>query len=405
MAKNLIIQMHDNLKKFKRFLYRALVLALFVVAAMSGQSGGLSAQEASSEPLKIGTFLSITGQATFIGAPALATLKLYVELLNIQGGVFGRKIELIDYDIGTDPRTAQIAVRRLIYFDKVDVIIGGSTLGASMAVLPIISEAKVPFIALANSGILLDPVRSWVFKSSQTHRMACNTIMHDIKERGIEFIALISGDNGFASTTKVHCLDIAKTLGIYVVSDEVYRSQTRNILKPLKRMRTKSNVQAVINIDFGSSPAYVTRGFRELGFDIPLYQTHGVAKLDYLDFSGIAAEGVRLPVPPIVIAEKLDDADPIKSILLGYIKLYEGRWEVRPSVYGSYAFDALQLYVSAVRRARSFERNKIRQALEGTVDYVGANGVVRMSPENHMGLYFKAFRMVEVRDGEWMPID
>jgi branched-chain amino acid transport system substrate-binding protein len=130
-----------------------------------------------------------------------------------------------------------------------------------------------------------------------------------------------------------------------------------------------------------------------------------VAKLDYLDFSGIAAEGVRLPVPPIVIAEKLDDADPIKSILLGYIKLYEGRWEVRPSVYGSYAFDALQLYVSAVRRARSFERDKIRQALEGTVDYVGANGVVRMSPENHMGLYFKAFRMVEVRDGEWMPID
>ena len=106
-----------------------------------------------------------------------------------------------------------------------------------------------------------------------------------------------------------------------------------------------------------------------------------------------------------MIAEKLDDADPIKSILLGYIKLYEGRWEVRPSVYGSYAFDALQLYVSAVRRARSFERDKIRQALEGTVDYVGANGVVRMSPENHMGLYFKAFRMVEVRDGEWMPID
>ena len=405
MAKNLIIQMHDNLKKFKRFLYRALVLALFVVAVMSEQSGGLSAQEASSEPLKIGTFLAISGQATFIGAPALATLKLYVELLNIQGGVLGRKIELIDYDIGTDPRTAQIAVRRLIYFDKVDVIIGGSTLGASMAVLPIISAAKVPFIALANSGILLDPVRSWVFKSSQTHRMACNTIMHDIQERGIEFIALISGDNGFASTTKVHCLDIAKTLGISVVSDEVYRSQTRNILKPLNRIRMTSNVQAVINIDFGSSPAYVTRGFRELGFDIPLYQTHGVAKLEYLDFSGIAAEGVRLPVPPIVIAEKLDDADPIKSILLGYIKLYEGRWEVRPSVYGSYAFDALQLYVSAVRRARSFERDKIRQALEGTVGYVGANGVVRMSPENHMGLYFKAFRMVEVQDGEWMPID
>jgi branched-chain amino acid transport system substrate-binding protein len=158
-------------------------------------------------------------------------------------------------------------------------------------------------------------------------------------------------------------------------------------------------------VDFGSSPAYVTRDFRKLGFDIPLYQTHGVATLDYLDLSGVAAEGVRLPVPPIVIADKLDDADPIKSILLSYIKLYERRWEVTPNVYGSYAFDAIRLYASAIRRARSFEPRKIRKALEETDNYVGANGLVKMSPKNHMGLYFRAFRMVEIRDGDWTPVN
>ena len=392
--------------KLRLLIYKLpfLTILIFVTFVFLRNSDKLLAEPGPSEPLRIGTFLSITGQASFIGAPALATLKLYVNLINADGGLLGRKIELIDYDVGTDPRTAQIAVKRLIYFDKVDVIIGGSTSGATMSVLPIISEAKLPFIALANSGALLNPIRSWVFKSSQTHRMACNTLLYDMQRRGIEFLGLISGDDGFASSTRSHCKEIAKIRGISIIADEIYRSQTRNVLEPLKKIQMKSKVQAILNIDFGSTPAYVTRGFRKLGFSIPLYQTHAVATLDYLDLSGTAAEGVRLPVPPIVIADKLAEADPIKSTLQNYIKLFERRWEVTATVYGSYAFDAIMLYSSAVRRARSFDPKKIRRALEQTDNYVGANGLVKMSPENHMGLYSKAYRMVEIRDGDWVPI-
>jgi branched-chain amino acid transport system substrate-binding protein len=190
MVINLIIKMQEYFLKSKRFVYSFLVIIIFVVIGTLRQSTTVLAQETDFKPLRIGTFLSITGQASFIGAPAL---KLYVNLLNLQGGLLGRKVELIDYDVGTDPRTAQIAVRRLIYFDKVDAIIGGSTLGATMSVLPIISDAKIPLIALANSRELINPVRKWVFKSSQTHRMACNTILNDMQGRGIESLGLISG--------------------------------------------------------------------------------------------------------------------------------------------------------------------------------------------------------------------
>ena len=178
----------------------------------------------------------------------------------------------------------------------------------------IIEKAKVPFIALANSGELLKPARKWVFKTSQTHRMACDTILNDMQRRGIDFLAIISGDGGFATVTRKHCIEIAEMRGISTVANEIYRSQSRKVLGPLKRIKMKKNAQAVLNIDFGSSPAYVTRNFRKLGFNIPLYQSHAAATLDYLDFSGAASEGVRLAVPPIVIADKLSDNDPIKPI-------------------------------------------------------------------------------------------
>ena len=139
MGTHLTVDMQGYFLKFRQLLYRFLAILTFVILGMMRHSDTLLAEESPIEPLRIGTFLSITGQAAFIGAPALATLKLYVNLLNLRGGLLGRKVELIDYDVGIDPRTAQIAVRRLIYFDKVDAIIGGSTSGATMSVLPIIS--------------------------------------------------------------------------------------------------------------------------------------------------------------------------------------------------------------------------------------------------------------------------
>jgi len=377
---------------------------LSILIAVGVNAPAAHAQKAANGNLRIGAFLAVTGQGAFLGAPALATLRLYIDLLNLQGGLLGRKVELVDYDVGIDTRTAQTAIRRLIDVDKVDVIIGGSTTGAAISVLPIIKQAAIPFLALAGSTALVTPVKKWVFKTSQTDRMACGKILSDMKKRGIRFLGVISGDGGFGRSMRAHCLDIAENLKIKVIADEIYRAQSRRVVDQLKRIKAKKNVQAVLNIGFGSSPAYVTQNFRKLGFTIPLYQTQGVATQDFLDFAGEAAEGVRLPVPPIIIVDKLPANDPIKSILQTYIRLYKKRWEVEPNVYGTHAFDALRLYASAVRRARSFDPEKIRQALESTNGFVGANGVIKMSPQDHMGLDFNAYRMVEIQNGAWEPI-
>ena len=160
-------------------------------------------------------------------------------------------------------------------------------------------------------------------------------------------------------------------------------------------------MQAVLNIGFGTSPAYVTQNFRRLKFDVPLYQSHGAATQDYLDFAGSAADGVRLPVPPLILADKLPPTDPAKRVLDAYISFYQKRWGIAPTVYGSHAFDAIRIAAAAVEQARSFDKRKIRTQIENLDGYVGANGVVRMTPNNHLGLDLNAFRMAEIQSGEW----
>ena len=147
-------------------------------------------------PIRIGAFLSVTGPAAFLGDPEQKTLELYVERLNAAGGVLGRKLELVAYDSGGDAEKARTFAKRLIEQDRVDVIVGGSTTGETMAVVPLAEAAGMPFISLAGAVVIVEPVKKWVFKTPHTDRMACDKVFVDMKARGVAKAALISGSGG-----------------------------------------------------------------------------------------------------------------------------------------------------------------------------------------------------------------
>ena len=171
-------------KGFVRFVKCGLGLAAAVALA--------SAALAQQEPIKIGAFLAVTGGAAFLGDPEQKTLEMYVEKLNAAGGVLGRKLQLVSYDSAGDAEKARTFVKRLIEQDKVDVLVGGSTTGETMAVVPLVEAAGVPFISLAGAVVITEPVKKWVFKTPHTDRMACERIFLDMRDRKLERVGLIS---------------------------------------------------------------------------------------------------------------------------------------------------------------------------------------------------------------------
>src|SRR5512132_536283 len=115
---------------------------------------------------------------------------------NAAGGVLGCTFPLVSFDSAGDADKARTFVGRLIEQDKVDVIVGGSTTGETMAVVPLVEAAGVPFISLAGAIVITDPVKKWVFKTPHTDRMACERIFLDMRGRNIQRIGLISGAGG-----------------------------------------------------------------------------------------------------------------------------------------------------------------------------------------------------------------
>lgn len=352
------------------------------------------------EPIRVGSFLAVTGPASFLGDPEQKTLQMQIDKINADGGVLGRKLELVAYDSGGDAEKARTFVKRLIEQDKVDVIVGGSSTGETMAAVPLVEAAGMPFISLAGSVAIVEPVKKWVFKTPHTDRMACDKIFVDMKARGVSKAALISGSGGFDKSMRAECLKVAGNHGIQIVADETYGAADTDMTAQLTKIKG-SGAQAVLNAGFGQGPAIVTRNYKQLGVGLPLYQSHGVASKEYIKLSGDAAEGVRLPAAALLVAELLPAEDPQKPVVTSYRSAYENKYKTDVSTFGGHAYDGLMLYVNAVKTAGSTDKAKVRDAIEATKGYVGTGGVVNMSASDHMGLDLSAFRMLEVKNGTW----
>ena len=357
------------------------------------------------DPIKIGSVLSVTGPAGSLGDPELKTMQLYVDEINKKGGVIGRPLQLISYDDGSDASKANGFAKRLIEDDKVDIIVGGTTTGATMSMVPLVEKAQIPFISLAGAVVIIEPVKKWVFKTPHTDRMAAERVLDDMKKRGITKVALLSETSGFGQSGKKEVEAVLNKYGVTLVANETYGPKDTDVSPQLTKIKNTPGVQAVFVFGLGQGPAIVTKNYKQLGITLPLYQSHGVASGEYLKLAGPAAEGVRLPSPAQSIPGKLADSDPQKSVVVGYDQAYRTAYKEEASTFGGYAYDGLMLAVDAIKRAGSTDPAKVRDAIEATKGYVGSSGVFNMSPTDHMGLELSSFRLLEIKNGDWTIVN
>jgi branched-chain amino acid transport system substrate-binding protein len=263
----------------------------------------------------------------------------------------------------------------------------------------------MPFISLAGAVVIVEPVKKWVFKTPHTDRMAAEKVFEDMKKRGLTKIALLSDTSGFGASGKKETEALAPKAGMTLLASETYGPKDTDITPQLTKIKNTAGVQAVFVFGFGQGGAVVNKNYKQLGITLPLYHAHGVASEEFIKLSGPAAEGLRLPAAALLVAEKLAANDPQKPVVTSYRKAYNDRYKEDVSTFGGHAYDGLMLAVDAMKRAGTTDKAKVRDAIEATKGYIGTGGKVNMSPTDHMGLDLSAFRMLEVKNGDWALIN
>jgi branched-chain amino acid transport system substrate-binding protein len=378
--------------KFLKFAaIAACILAFSTTSALAGTT------------IKVGAILSVTGPASFLGAPEAKTLEMMVEAINAKGGINGTKLELVVKDSGGSPEKAISFAKQLIDEDKVFAIIGPSTSGETMAIKNIAEEGKTILISCAAAEAIVNPVAKYVFKTPQKDKDAVIRIFQQMKKMNISRIGVLSSNTGFGKAGKEQLEKLAADYGITVVISEVYDKAATDLTAEVTKVKA-ANVQAIVNWSIEPAQAIVIKNARQIGLTIPIFQSHGFGNIGYVKAAGSAAEGVIFPAGRLLVADVLPDKNPQKALLLSYKKSYEAKYKEEVSTFGGHAYDALLILTDAIKSAGT-DKEKVRTAIENIKGLVGTAGIFNFSATDHNGLDLNAFEMLTVKDGKFTVLE
>ncbi len=393
--------MKKSIKSWKFIPCLVLLLALSLIVGGCGTNSQTDA--AGKEAYKIGAVIDISGNSSSLGVPERDTLKMMEEQLNAKGGINGHPVELEILDNKSTEQEAVTAVKGLI--DKgVLAVIGCSSSGPSMAMIPTVQNAKIPMISLAAASSIVEPVseRQWVFKTPQSDIVMVNKIIGYLQSNNLQKVAFMSMNNSYGDGGKKTFAVAAKESNITIVAEEKFAADDKDMTPQLTRVKA-SGSQAVIVWAIPPSASILTKNFKDMGLTIPLIHSHGVGNQNFIDLAQGAADGVILPIGKLAVADQISADDPQKKVLDNYITDYTKKYNSAPNSFGGYAVDAFNLLVNAIEKAGA-DRTAIRDQLEKTQGYTGISGIFNMSAQDHNGLKPDSAVMVRIENGKWKLI-
>ncbi|BDV43251.1 branched-chain amino acid ABC transporter substrate-binding protein [Geotalea uraniireducens] len=357
---------------------------------------------AAGTPIRIGGLFAVTGPASFLGEPERNTAQMVVNEINAAGGIKGRKLELVAYDTQGDATKAVQAVNRLIKEDKVCAIIGPSTTGDTMAVIPVAERARIPLISMAAGVKITEPVKKWVFKTAQNDGLAVEKIFEYLQKTHVRSVAILTVSDSFGSSGREQLKNHAAKYGITLVVDDTYGPKDTDMTAQLTKIRG-SGAQALICWGTNPGPAIIARNAKQLGLKIPIFMSHGVSSKKFIDLAGEAAEGIILPSGRVIVADLLPNSDRQKKSLLAFVRDYQKHYRTEGDHFGGHAWDAIMLLKGALERGGD-QPAAIRDQLERTRNFAGIGGIFNFSPRDHSGLTKDAFVLVAVKKHDWVLV-
>jgi len=367
---------------------------------MSLMSFALSCKQGAKDTIKIGAIFSVTGPASFLGAPEAKTVQMVIDQINSTGGINGKKLELVLKDSGGSPEKAISFAKQLIEEDKVFAILGPSTSGETLKIKPICEKAKTILMSCAAAESIVNPVAKYVFKTPQKDSQVCHWIFKTMKEKGISKIGIVSGNTGFGKSGKAQLEKIATEYGVKVLISEVYDKKATDLTGVLTKVKAKG-VQAVINWSIVPAQSIVAKNMKQLNMNVPLFQSHGFGNIKYAKEAGKAGEGIIFPCGRLLVATSLDDSNKQKALLVKYKTDYETRYKEDVSTFGGHAYDAITLLVEGIKIGGT-DSEKVRDAIENLKNVPGTGGIFNFSAEDHNGLDMDSLVMLTVKDGKFV---
>ncbi len=324
------------------------------------------------QTIKIGLVQPLTGSVAYNGTADVAGSKQAVDARNAKGGVLGKQIELVIEDGQCKPANSVNAAEKLIQKDKVVAISGAFCSSATAAVIPVTEKYKLPLITgVSSKSDLTEKGYKYFFRATETDALLAKAfakIIHDnLKLENVAYIGVNDdwGRGGVEEFSKQ-----MKALGAKSAMTEYFDHGTTDYYTLLTKLKA-SKADGVFVAAETQDGSILVKQIKELGLKIKVFGVGSWATSDFISLAGPAAEGIYAAVPYSATMQTPKNA--------AFVKTYFERNKENPGKYGAAGYNAMNILMDAIERAKSTEAEKITAALRET-DYEGPNGHFKFTP-------------------------
>jgi len=383
----------------------ALAAIVVSTAPVAGCAVSGEAEEGSAQPYRIGVVLSLTGTYAGLGGPEKRAIELEVKRINGAGGIGGRPIEVVFEDDGTDAAKAQAATVRLIDEEQVIAVIGASGTGQTMAMRTDLERAGIPQISMAGGSIITDRLSEWAFQTPWPNRIVIPFVLRMMAEDGHTKVGLISDTGGYGVDGRDYVLRSAAAAGVEIVADETFNPGDTDMTSQLTKIRS-AEPDAMLLWAAGKEAATIVKNARQLNMSQQVYGGSGIARREFIEGSGEAAEGVMIGTGKILVAESYGEGTAEHEVAASFIERYTEAYGSAPDIFAGHAYDAFGLIVDALSRVEGdADGQTLREALEQTEGWIGVGGTFTYSATDHNGLTEDDLVLYVIEDGTWRLVD
>lgn len=359
-------------------------------------AGGLAHAE-----ITVGVSVSATGPGASLGVHVGNTIALLPKTID------GEAVRYVVLNDASDPSTGARNARKFAVEDKVDIIIGSSTVPVSIAQAAVASEERVPYISLCP--IPIDAAKQpFVFAVPQPIPLMVDALVEHMRANQVKTLGFVGFSDSWGDANYGAVRASGGPAGLTVASNERYARPDTSVASQM--LKVLAGQPDAIFVGASGTPAALPQlAAIDRGYAKTIYHTHGVVNADFIRVAGKSAEGVIAPTGAVVVAEQLPADHPLRAAGVEFVQRYEAAYGAGSrNAFAAYAWDAATIVRAAMPAAmRSAKpgsapfRQALRDAIEGAKEVRGTHAVYSMSPTDHYGVDKRARVLVRVEGGEW----
>lgn len=371
------------------------IISVIIILAVLGVAGyyALGGQKGP-EAVKIGFFAPLTGPASADGLAAKAGAEIAVEILNEQGGILGKRVELVVYDDALNPDQAIAVAHKMIEQDGVVAAVSGSYSSTTLAASNVFEEAGVPLVVAYAVNPLITKDKMYVVRVGMVAEVEGRAAGYAaVNLLGAKKVAILYIDNPYGKALADNAKETIESLGGQVVFIDKFQFETDDFSPWLNQIKAIEDSQGLdVLMIFGYyQHAVAVKQAREMGIKAQIMGAEGFDSPKFIEIAGDAAEGV------IIVTDF--DRDSSNPLVKEFITRYKEKRGIEPDMVAASSFDAVMALAKAIEKAGSLDKQKIMESLRSMQNFDGVAGkILKFTPD---GNAVKELTLQIVRNGEF----